>query len=488
MRAAVYARISEDDLKLERGVARQLRDGQQLAARLGWKVVLERSDNDVSALKGKPRPGYADVLAAVEHDEVDQIICYHMSRLWRNRKERAEAIEVLQRHHVSVTPVKGPALDMSTAYGRAMAGVLGEFDTLESEVKSERIQRAALDRAQEGRANGVVAYGWRRVYQTGPDGAVLGFRDVEFPEQAAVVREIVDRLLDDESLRSIAKDLTARGVPRPNGADRWRPTTVRKLALRPGNVGLRIYHRGRPDETYYPAAWPAIVEQSKHERVVKMLGGPERRVARTSSQRRHLLTFGVGCCGVCGGILRVQSRRSSKMSLYVCLDGEHVGRSVKYVDAKVEDEAVRLLAMPDLLGLVARAGAETAEAAEQVAVLRARKADAADAFACGEIDREQLCRINDRIDSRLVKAEREAATMLTEPDLADLRAVAGPAAAAVWRGLSVERRHRLLVLLRFKVTILRTARGPGFRPESVSVEHVGTLAKLSDREGLSQPG
>ena len=51
-------------------------------------------------------------------------------------------IKILQAAGVSVVATKGPSLDMTTAYGRAMAGLLGEFDTMEVEVKSERQQLA----------------------------------------------------------------------------------------------------------------------------------------------------------------------------------------------------------------------------------------------------------------------------------------------------------------------------------------------------------
>src|SRR3954464_11079894 len=133
-RAAIYARISEDDTGDEAGVKRQLVDARHLAASRGWSIVAERYDNNVSALNGARRPGYDDLLSMVAANKVDRLVVFHTSRLWRNRRERAEGIETLQRARVSVAAVRGPELDLSTAYGRGMAGLLGEFDTMESEV------------------------------------------------------------------------------------------------------------------------------------------------------------------------------------------------------------------------------------------------------------------------------------------------------------------------------------------------------------------
>lgn len=126
---------------------------------------------------------------------------------------------------------KGPSLDLSTAYGRGLAGLLGEFDTMESEVKSERVQRAAKQRADEGRRNGALPFGWR----------VEDGQDVTDEAEAVIVNEIVDRLLAGESQKAIVADLNARSVPSPQGKV-WRPSSVRKVALRDSNAARRVHH------------------------------------------------------------------------------------------------------------------------------------------------------------------------------------------------------------------------------------------------------
>ena len=54
--AAIYARISSDQDGTTLGVQRQLEDCRKLAADLGWQVVDEYVDNDLSAYSGKRRP------------------------------------------------------------------------------------------------------------------------------------------------------------------------------------------------------------------------------------------------------------------------------------------------------------------------------------------------------------------------------------------------------------------------------------------------
>jgi DNA invertase Pin-like site-specific DNA recombinase len=70
-RVVLYARISEDATGEAAGVARQLKDCRGPADARGFEVVAEVSDNDISALTGKHRPGYTRVLDLVCSGEVD---------------------------------------------------------------------------------------------------------------------------------------------------------------------------------------------------------------------------------------------------------------------------------------------------------------------------------------------------------------------------------------------------------------------------------
>ncbi len=469
MRAALYARISQDELGLERGVSRQLADAKDLAESRGWDVVAEFTDNDVSAFNGATRDGYQRLMDGVRAKRFDRIVCYQSSRLWRSRRERAEAIEALAAARVSVAAVRGPELDLSSASGRMLAGILGEFDTAESEIKGERVARAALQRAQDGRANGAVAYGWQREHEVDASGRVVGFRDVENPEEAKVVREIVDRLLAGDTIRAVADDLAARGVPVPSRREgvRWRHTTVRKLAVRPANVGLRVYK----GEIIGDAAWPAIIDRDRHDRVVAKLAAPQRKVSRDGA-RRHLLSYGIGECGVCGSVLRVaRKRRGDRVHmLYVCEDKGCVGRSVERVDEFVGAVVVERLSRPDAAEVFARDDAAAAEATARTEALRARLDTAADQYAEGAIDARQLARITERLRPELEKTEAEALATRAGTDLEAIAPLLGEHAAKAWAPLDVARRRAVLRVLGITVRIMPTVQGPGFYPESLKVE------------------
>lgn len=466
---ALYARISQDDLGQERGVTRQLQEARQLAEGRGWTVAAEFTDNDISAFSGATRPAYQELLDGVRAGRFDRVVAYQTSRLWRSRRERAEALELLAKHRVSVATVKGPDLDLSSASSRMLAGILGEFDTAESEIKSERVTSAALQRAQEGRANGAVSYGWRRVHLFDDTGRQIGFEDVEDEEQAAVVRELVDRLLGGDTLRSIAEDFNRRGVPVPSGREgvRWRSGTIRKLALRPANVAQRVY-RG---DVIGAAAWPAIVDVDRHDRVVALLTAPERRLSRDGA-RRHLLSYGIGECGVCGSVLRAVTRQRKGVPYphYVCEERECVGRNRERVDELVGAVVAERLSRPDALAVFAPDDDAATAAAERAEAIRARLDTAADQYAEEAIDARQLARITGKLRPLLDAAEEEARQARAGTDLGAVGDLLGDHAADVWEELDVHRRRQVLRVLGLRVLVMPTRRGPGFDPEDVKIK------------------
>ncbi len=487
----LYARISEDELALEKGVTRQLRECREMSAKRSGQVVGEYSDNDLSALKGAPRPDFDRMMSALSAPNPlgvqRRIICVHTSRIWRNRPERAAGIDILGKLGVIVLPVNGPELHLASAAGRMVAGMLGEVDTGESETKAERIVSAARERAEEGRANGAVLYGWQRNYEYDSRGKIVGFKDVEDKTQAGIVREIIDRLLAGETLKAVTDDLNRRQVPAPRTGHRrkqrakgqaedgslWGKTSVKKIAIRPSNIALRIYHRGLPDEQLLPAAWPKIVDPDKYDRVLALLTDPKR-VHEKPGSRQHLLTWGIGECGVCGAHLRVASKGSAKWGkkarLYLCEAKGCVGRNEEAVDRRVDAVMVSLLSRPDVIGLLDGSASKQAELLSKADALRGRMSAAASDYAEGVITGVQLRIITAKLKPQVEAAEAEAKRHRVSPHLSLVVQTVGAQARQRWGSYTFVQKRAIMDAFGVRVRILPTRRGPGFDPESVEVK------------------
>src|SRR5215212_5312762 len=200
-RAVVYTRMSRDREGAGLGVDRQRQECVELADRLGWQIVGHRSDNDLSAYSGKPRPGYRALLDDLESGQADAVVVWHTDRLHRRPVELEHYIDVCDPRGVITQTVKAGPLDLATPSGRMVARMLGSAARYEVEHAIERMQTAKRQAATAGRWKG-----GRRPFGYEPDGVTV--RESE----AAEIRRGSDALLAGMSLRALAREWNARGV------------------------------------------------------------------------------------------------------------------------------------------------------------------------------------------------------------------------------------------------------------------------------------
>lgn len=337
----------------------------------GAADVTEYVDYDRGAAKGKPRERYRALMEAVERGEVRRVYVLHQSRLWRNRRERAEGIEILRRHRVTVVAAKGPRLDMSTAAGRSVAALLGEIDTMESELKGERLEVWHATRAERGQhAPGPAPYGWRLELTGAINPRGLPIRElVQVPERAARLRDWYRRLHAGESLLSLARDAGTS------------PTILTRWLTNPVHAGLRV--RDGVEHPLLAGGVPIrpIVTPDMWRATVALFDA--RRVGRDAPRHAHLLT-GLAVCARCDRTVRSGGHDTGGNVIYRCLPsvgddygpGRGCGRSWRaelvdqWVDVVVRDRLRR----EGAAGLLAPAPAsdEQAELLAEADGIRAR--------------------------------------------------------------------------------------------------------------------
>jgi site-specific DNA recombinase len=434
--AAKYRRISNDREGRELGIERQDQDLDDLGVRRGLTYVGDYFDNDISAStkSRKPRPGYQRMLADAKAGRFKVIAAYTTSRITRRPREFEDLIDLAVQHGIEFQYVRSPEFDLSTAQGRRVARTLAAQDAGEAEETSERVARAALQRAERGEWHGGHrAFGYTR------DGMSVD------PAEAAHLVYAYGQLLAGVPTSSIARDLTARGITATTG-NPFTYSTLARMLRNPRNCALRV-HRG---EIVGPASWPAIVDESTWRAAVAILTDPARRT--TTGNRASYLLSGLAICGGCGrtitsgGVKRSSAGTTTYRRIYVCRANKCVGRRQDWVDEFVGAVVVERLSRPDARDLlVDEQTPDLAALRTEAAALRVRLDELADAFASDEITRMQLTRATEKMRGRLDEIEAAQVHVSRAPVLAEL--VTAEDVGAAWTALPLDRQRAVVDVL-----------------------------------------
>jgi site-specific DNA recombinase len=446
-RAIVYARLSRDLAKTGAGVDRQLEDGRRLAHLRGLTIVAELVDNDVSAAGGKHRPGFEDVIAMITAGEVGVVIAWAWDRLSRNRRDTVRLIEAAQEARVTVALVRGSDIDMSTANGRMVADILAGVSRGEIDAKSERQQRAGLQRAESGRPPARRAFGYQQ------DGT-------PHPIEAPIVAEMFALMLSGSTMAGITNWLKAKGHTTTRGKP-WTDTAVRVALTNPRYIAER-YYKG---ERVAAGNWMPLVTVETFEAVKSILNDPTRKTRRPA--RRHLGGALFTCW--CGAGVTVSYAKNGART-YRCSAKGHMQRIADPVDDLVYQVIAERLRRPDVADLLAvNDSAADATAMRQEAIgLRERLDSLAADYADGLLTGRQVQVATQRISASLADVEGQLAEAGRGSALAAV--AAAPDAGDAWLGLPLDRQRAVLAAL-VTVVILPGRIGRGnFAIDTVAFE------------------
>lgn len=385
--AAVYCRISQDARGEALGVARQEADCRRLAEGKGWTVAEVYTDNDISAFSGKVRPAYQRMLDDLRAGRVRAVVAWHPDRLHRSPRELEDFVDLIDATKAKVATVTAGDVDLSTPAGRMTARIVGAVARGESEHKSARIRRKALELAQAGKVpgGGLRPYGFERDRVTVRE------------DEAAVVRRLAAATLSGAPMRSLVADLNERGIPTVSGVP-WSPTTLRRL-LRSGRISGQREHRG---QLVADAVWPGIISKADTARLRALLDDATRRT-HSGTARTYLLS-GLVYCGrpECGA--RMTSRPTSKgVRRYHCaVDRGGCNRNgidADGVEATVVADMLDALDGPDLEP--EESHPDTDGTAADVERLEGELAELAEMYAAGRLPLREWLTARTGLDERL---------------------------------------------------------------------------------------
>ncbi|WP_347957667.1 recombinase family protein [Gordonia aichiensis] len=355
---------------------RQLEACETLCQDRGYDVVGIADDIDVSAAVP---PFERKKLGAwlTTPQRYDVIVFYRMDRLVRRLADLADLISWGQKHSVKLVSATERFLDLDAPFGDVIALLVAKVAEMELEAIRSRTGSASRHTITAGRwRGGVPPWG----YIPEKDGA--HHRLVQDVEQVEVIREVVDRVLAHESLRSIAHDLTTRKVltPRDRFAQlrkrkvhgyQWHSAPLKRALTSSAMLG-RVVTRdavlgadGQPlrdakgnrvlgpetvvvDETGAPIVRAApILTKAVFDRVGKELAGRENRKEPTT--RSAALLTQVLFCGACGRPGYRLKGGKGRRPRYRCASAQYKDPcgnrtlSLEWADKEVEEKVLGVL-------------------------------------------------------------------------------------------------------------------------------------------------
>jgi len=470
----IYARVSRLGDDRQRSTGGQVDDCTVRVVDHGARVGEVHIDSGRSAWNPRVRRReWERLMERLESGATGGVVVFDMARFSRRPIEGERLILAAERGLV-VLDSEGE-YDLSTANGRKTFRDQLNAAAYESDRLSTRVKRGKRVKAARGESNHTHRpFGWEK------DGETV--RESE----AAVLREVVTRLLAGESLRRIAGDLNERGVTTSVGA-KWSGDKVKRVTLNPRNGGF-VAHLGeivgrRPGEP--------LIGESDWDRVTALFAarGPGRPSAA------EYVCSGLVYCGRCGRALtgRPQPHRvypdGEIRRQYWCQKRQtgggcnRVSVDMRHLDTAIGSLVVTLLSDPRhaeaLNAATVAAATERRPIAEALATAEELATELSGRLGRGDISLE-------RYDAAVTPLDRRIAELRTKLDALDAvrevddseeaRAESVEVWSARWSAANVgEKRAMIKRALRGKqikrVKVMpATTRGPRFDRERIVVE------------------
>jgi site-specific DNA recombinase len=446
-RAALYTRISKDISGEMLGVQRQLDECQALADRQDWTVTHRFDDNDLSAFNGKRRPGFEELLAAMNRGDIDVLVCWHIDRLYRSIKDLVRLIDAAKVHNVTIRTVRAGDLDLSTSAGRMLATILGSVAQQESEHKAERQVAANIQKAERGQ--------WQSANRT--FGYTMDGQPIE-PEASAVRQAVVD-VLAGTSIQQVARNWNAAGLKTTMAGrthtnphthqemtitGEWTGRRVRKLLVNPRYAALKTRTSTDGKLVEYQGNWTPLIDLDTHRGLVAYLSDPSR--IKCTSYERKYLGSNLYVCGKCGGPMKAAMpgnaagrANNRKSRAYACRDHAHVLRAGEPTDNYVSATILERMTQPDATDLLANQGVDIGAMSVKREALQRKLDNLTDLFNDDQIDAEQFGKSSRDTRNKLAVIDRQLADATRTSPAAALVA-AGADAWDLWQSMSPTQR------------------------------------------------
>lgn len=147
MKAGIYARVSTHD---QHTLGMQIEAMKKYAQARDWYIETEMAEIGSGA---KDRPKRSELINQAKRRQIDVIIVWKLDRWGRSVNDLFHTLHELNGLGVGFISLT-EALDLTTATGRAMAGLLAIFAEFEREILRERVKAGIAHARSNGKEHG----------------------------------------------------------------------------------------------------------------------------------------------------------------------------------------------------------------------------------------------------------------------------------------------------------------------------------------------
>lgn len=332
-----YVRVSTENQMENYSIDEQIERLKAFCKAKDWSIYKIYTDGGYSG-GNTNRPALKQLLNDINEKYIDMVVVYKLDRLSRSQKDTLSLIEdVFLAKNVDFVSMS-ENFDTSTAFGRAMVGILSVFAQLEKDQITERFTMGRIGRAKNGNYHGgpTAPTGYDYI-----DGKLI-VNDYE----ALQVKEVFKLFLEGKSVNAIQKYMSERYT---NKYGNWSSHTLVLNVLRNKVYIGQVKFKGQS----YPGNHEPIIDIPTFNEVQTLLQSPTREDSKTVFQKspfraNNLLTSLV-YCKQCG------ARYSGNHGFYVCYSRGKTDKrqikdpscknkkwQIKELDTYIENEILKL--------------------------------------------------------------------------------------------------------------------------------------------------
>lgn len=442
-RAGVASRESKGQTK---SIDDQDRENLAVCEEFGWDVVdLYRDGVSASRFGARVRKNWNRLVADVAAGKLDIVVVWEVSRADRDLESWVPFVGMCRRMEVRVHVTSHETTYDPTNRRQWRALIDEGVDAAdESEKISARALKGIRGAVVLGKQHGRAPYGYDRRYD--PEDR-RSFTQV-LNADARVVREIIERVAQEDPISAIERDLNGRGVVAPGGGS-WTRNAIRQTARRPSYAGLRGHHG-----SIHPGNWPEIVDADTWHAAQAVLNDESRKTTQPGSYKWLLSYLAKSHCG---GHLQAMSGRQGRRDNYKCHRDGCVGIGVFELDEYVTRLVVAWFARKGARALFERAGEDAAAGRVELRRLSDELEEwRTSADQPGGISAVALAR-KERALEPLIAAAQKRIVRSTTPMAALKLLTAAEAGKSLirpcWDGLSIAARRSVITALTEAITV-----------------------------------